>query len=87
MDDIINMFKKEQVYTLFNHLNSVDPYVKFTMEAPGNDGSIPFLDSKFSTNSDHTIQISVYIKPTHTDGYLDCNSNHSILAKMQSSTP
>ena len=39
-DDIISKVKKEQVDTLFNPLNSVDPHITFTMEALGNDGSI-----------------------------------------------
>ena len=75
---------KEQVETLFNLLNSVDIHIKFTMEAPGNDDSIPFSNTKCSPNSDHTIQTSVYRKPTHTDCYLDWNS---ISVKTQPSMP
>ena len=40
VDDVINKVEKEQVDTLFGHFHSVDPNIKFTMEAPGNDGSI-----------------------------------------------
>ena len=57
VDDVIVL--KEQVDASFNHLNSVDPHIRFTVEASGNDGSIPFLDTTCSPNSDHTIQTSV----------------------------
>ena len=44
------------------------------MGTPGNDGCIPFLDTKCSSNPDHTLQISVYRKLIHTYHYLDWNS-------------
>ena len=34
MDYVIIIVKKEQVDTLFNHLNSVDHHIKFMMETP-----------------------------------------------------
>ena len=46
------------------------------MESPDNEGSIPLLDTKCTPNSNHIIHITVYRKPTHTDRYLDWNSNH-----------
>ena len=77
----LSALKNEQVDSLFNYLNSADPHIKFTMEAPGNDGSISFLDTKCSPNSDHTIKTLVYRKPAHTDYMLDWYSNHPISAK------
>ena len=38
--DVISIVKEEQVDTLFNHLNYVDPHIKFTTEALDNDDSI-----------------------------------------------
>ena len=58
---------------IFCHLNSVNPHIKYTMETPGNYGSIPFFDTKCSANLAYTIQTSLYRKPTHTDCYLDWN--------------
>ena len=58
LEDIIIILKKEQVDTLFNHLNSVDPHIKFTMEAPGKYGSISILDTKCSLNSDYITHTS-----------------------------
>ena len=72
---------KNQVDTFFNHLNSVDPHIKFTMESPFTDD--PYLDTMCLPNKDHSIQTSVYRKPTHTNQYLDWNSNHPKSAKNQ----
>ena len=87
VDDIISVVKKEQLDTLFNHLNFVDLHIKFTMEAPGNDNSISFLDVKCSPNSDHAIHTSTYRKPTHTIHCLCWNSNFPMSAKKQLSMP
>ena len=51
------------------------------MESPDIEGSIPFLDTKCIPNSNHTIQTTVYRKPTDTDSYLDWNSSHPVSAK------
>ena len=83
MDDIISIVKKELEDILFRHLNSVDSHIKFTMEAPGNDGSISFLDTKCPPNLDLP-HIPVYTKPIHTACYINWKSNHPILAKRTS---
>ena len=79
LDDVHSATRKDQVNQLQEHLNSIDPYIKFTIELPGTDG-LPFLDTltKPILNS---IESTVYRKPTHTDRYLDYNSNHPISAK------
>ena len=81
VDDVICITKNDQVDILFNHINQSDDHIRFTMESPDNEGSIPFLDTKCTPNSNHTINTTVHRKPTHTDRYLDWNSNHPISAK------
>ena len=76
VDDVFWIVKKDQVDILFNHINQMDAHIKFTKEPPDSEGSIPFLDTKCSPNSNNTIYTTVYRKPTHTDRYLDWNSNH-----------
>ena len=66
--------------TLLNHLNSIDPNIKFTIEPPNDQEAIPFLDT-FPRPSGNKIISSVYRKPTHMDRYLDFNSNHLKSAK------
>ena len=62
------------------HLNSIDPHIKSTIELPGIDG-LPFLDT-LTKHTPNSIESTVYSKPTHTDRYLAYNSNHAISAKL-----
>ena len=66
---------------LFNHIHQMNAHIKFTMECPDSEGSIPFLDTNCTPYSNHTIHTTVYRKPTHTDRFLDWNANKSIPAK------
>ena len=68
VDDVYSATRKDQVNKLQEHLNSIDPHIKFTIELPGTDG-FPLLDTltKPTLNS---IESTVYRKPAHTDRYL-----------------
>ena len=82
VDDVISIVKKDQVDILFNHINQMDAHIKFTMKSPHSEGSIPFLDTKCSPNSNNAIQTTVYKKTySHIDRYVDWNSNHPTSAK------
>ena len=85
VDDVICIVKKHKVDILFNHINQMDPCIQFTMEPPDSEGNIPFLGTKCSLNPNNTICNTLYKKPTHTDRYLDWNSNHPIFAKSYTS--
>ena len=80
VDDVLTIVKKGTHGSLLNYLNSIDPNIKFTIEPPNEQGAIPFLDT-FPRPSGNKIINSVYRKPTHTDRYLDFNSNHPKSAK------
>ena len=80
VDDVLTIVKKGTRDSLLNHLNSIDPIIKFTIESPNDQGAIPFFDT-FPRPSGNEIITSVYRKPTHTDRYLDFNSNHPKSAK------
>ena len=80
VDDVMTIVKKGTHHSLLNHLNSIDPNIKFTIEPPNDQGAIPFLDT-FPTPSGNEIITSVYRTPTHMDRYLDFNSNHPKSAK------
>ena len=80
VDDIHSANRKDQVNKLQDHLNSIDPYIKFTIELPGKDG-LPFLDT-LTKPTPNFIESTVYRKTTHTDRYLDYNPNHPISAKL-----
>ena len=51
------------------------------MEEAGPDGSIPFLDLLITPEADGTLTTKVYRKPTHTDLYLQWDSNHNLASK------
>ena len=80
LDDVHSATRKDRVNTLQEHLNSIEPHIKFTMELPGT-GGLTFLDT-LTKHTPNSIQSTVYRKPTHTDRYLDYNSNHPISAKL-----
>ena len=83
VDDTLVIPKAEHSTQLLHHINSQDPNIQFTVEEPGTDGSIPFLDTKVTPGPNNTILTKVYRKPTHTDQYLHWDSNHFITAKKQ----
>ena len=80
VDDVHITTRRDQVNKLQKHLNSVDPHIKLTIELPGTDG-LPSPDTLTRPTPD-PIESTVYRKPTHTDRYLDSNSNHPISAKL-----
>ena len=78
--DVHSASRKDQASKLQEHLNSIDPHIKFTIELPGTDG-LPFLDT-LTKPTPNSIESTVYRKSTYTDRYLDYNSNHPISAKL-----
>ena len=65
----------------FHHINSIDDNIKFTAEATKADGSMPFLDTLVTPQSDGSLQTTVYRKSTHTNQYLQWDSHHAISNK------
>ena len=80
VDDVHSSTRNDQVNKLQEHLNSIDPHIKFTIELQGTDG-LPFLDTLTKSNP-NSIESTLYRKPTYRDRYLDYNSNQPISAKL-----
>ena len=76
MDDTFVIHKGVNKHGFLEHINSVDPAIKFTAEDNKEDGSFPFLDTIVKPEADGTLSITVYWKPTHTDQYLQWDSHH-----------
>ena len=74
VDDVHSATRKDQVNKLQEHLNSIDSHIKFTIELQRTDG-LPFLNT-LTKSILNFIESTVYRKTTHTDRYLDYNSNH-----------
>ena len=87
VDDTFVIHKEANKQSFLQHINSVDPAIRFTVEDNKGDGSIPFLDTIVKPEVDGSQSITVYRKPTHTDQYLQWDSHHHLSAKLVSSKP
>ena len=81
MDDTFTILQSSQKTRFLEHLNSIDEHIQFTSEEAGDDGSIPFLDVLIIPDEEGSLKTTVYRKPTHTDLYLQWDSNHTVLSK------
>ncbi|XP_072042908.1 uncharacterized protein [Amphiura filiformis] len=81
VDDTHTKLKKQYAEEFTNHLNSIDPDIKFTTEGE-EDRALAFLDTHTVIQADGSLRIKIYRKPTHTDQYLNFESNHPVQHKL-----
>ena len=81
MDDTWVIQQKAHKQAFLDHINSIDPAIKFTVEGNQGNRAIPFLDILVIPQADYSLSITVYHKPTHTDQYLQWDSHHNLSAK------
>ena len=75
VDDVEAVMKRHLFGKFLDHLNSMHPRIRFTMEESKN-RELPFLDTRVKIGEDGKVKFDVYRKPTHTDQYLQFGSNH-----------
>ena len=80
VDDTFVKIHEYFVNEFMEHLNNIDENIKFTTE-PEMEGKLPFLDSCTTLNDDGSLDLTVYRKPTHTDQYLNFDSNRHLQHK------
>ena len=80
VDYVFSGIRKSNLHDFFQHINSLHPKTKFTMETEEN-SQLPFLDTLIQRNRDNTFSVRVYRKPTYTDQYLKFTSHHLVRAK------
>ena len=81
VDDVFCILHRCNLEHFFQHINSLHPKTKFTMEKEEN-STILFLDTLIQQNQGGTISVKVYRKPTHTNQYLSFTSHHSTRSKQ-----
>ena len=77
VDDTFVVQQELHKDVFFQHINTLDTSIQFTVEEAGPHGSIPFLHILVTPQSDGTFTTKVHRKPTHTDLYLQWDSNHN----------
>ena len=81
VDETFVIQQEGQKHALLEHINNVDPAIKFTVGSNQENGTIPFLDTLVKPEADNALSIIVYRKPTHTDQYSQWDSHHYLAAK------
>ena len=80
VDDVSTTTKLDSTLTFLEHLNSIEPCIKLTIEHVS-EGKIAFLDTMVHRQEDGRLTTTVYQKPTHTDRYLSFSSYHPSMHK------
>ena len=75
VDDTFVILKKSELDRFHQHLNTLIPGIKFTMEEEC-DAKLPFLDILIMRQTNGNLETTVYRKPTTTDRILNFQSNH-----------
>ena len=81
MNDSWVVQREENKQTFLQHINSVDPAIKFTVENNKEDGAILLLDTIVKQEADGKLSITAYRKPTYMDQYLQWDSHHHLSAQ------
>ena len=81
LDDTFGIRQQSQKQLFLDHINNIDAAIRLTVEGNQENGSIPFLDTLVKPETDNSLSISVYHKPTYTEKYLQRDSHHKLSAK------
>ena len=65
VDDTVVIHREANKQGFLQHIKSVDPAIRFTVEDNKEDSSIPFLDTIVKPEVDGSLSITVYRKPTY----------------------
>ena len=80
VDDTFVIIDQNHITEFHDHINNIDPFIKFTIEKEENN-QLPFLGIKIHRENNGSLSTTIYRKPTHTNQYLNFNSNHHLQHK------
>ena len=80
---MLGIIRKDSVQKLTDPILTIDKSdsIKFTYKEEA-EGKLPFLDTLIVKKEDGTIKLLVYRKSSHTDQYLNYNSQHPLHQKL-----
>lgn len=81
VDDIFAIVKQPNLSAIFNHINTIDPAIKFTMETEEN-GILNFLDIKIIRKTNNKLKFGIFRKSTNTNRFITVDSFHHITHKQ-----
>ncbi|KAK5645107.1 hypothetical protein RI129_006407 [Pyrocoelia pectoralis] len=81
VDDIICGLPQDKIDYTLKTFNSIHNKLQFTVELEENQG-VPFLDTKIIRNKENKLIIDWYTKPTNSGRYINYNSNHILIQKI-----
>ena len=81
VDDTFVIIEKQHEDYFFEHINLINPSIQFTKELES-DHKLPFLDVLIHRDISGTLNTTVYRKPTHTNQYLNFESNHPLSTRI-----
>ena len=81
VDDTFVIIKRNKVEAFHQHINSIETSIKFTLELECNN-SLPFLDVLVVREKNGKLTTKLFQKPTHTNRFLNFNSQHSTYQKQ-----
>ena len=73
--------EKQHEDYFFEHINLINPSIQFTKELES-DHKLQFLDVLIHRDISGTLNTTVYRKPTHTNQYLNFESNHPLSTRI-----
>ena len=79
--DVLVIIPKNNVNTFLDYTNSLNINIRFTSEIEENN-CIPFFDVQISKDSSGSLSFSIYKKRSHTNKYLDFESNYPLQQKF-----
>ena len=80
VDDICTAVREDSVQEFQDHINSIEPSIKFTSELEF-ERKLAFLDTEITHHKDGSMSTNVYRKKTHTNKYLSFDSHHPMAHK------